>query len=180
VTVFRASAVVVALVLGLAACGPEPTARADVSSLLTRLVEEGCPVPDQMAPAEWEEVRGSAFRFRLPEGFTEVFVQPIDSETALFVSSSGHLTYDFGPYTAGFVGASVEGRMIIAECETIIGGRTAQLGLFRDFGELRVVAWWPELGDGLVGPEHLSLGGFAKDPETANALLAAALSVQPR
>ncbi|MEN8376677.1 MAG: hypothetical protein ABFS34_14715 [Gemmatimonadota bacterium] len=176
---FRASAVVVALVLGLAACSPEPTARSEVPSLLTRLAEEGCPVPDQMASPEWEEVRGSAFRFRLPEGFTQVVVQPIDSETALFVSSSGHITYDFGPYSSGFVGASVEGRMIIAECETTIGGRTAQLGLFRDFGELRVAAWWPELGDGLIGPDHLSLGGFAKDPATANALLATALSVQP-
>lgn len=158
-------------------CADDPLEPSD--ALLARLAAEGCPVPSAVAPADWTQVSGSAFRFRIPDGFRQVFVQPVDSETGLFRAVAGDLTYDFGPYSAAPDLVDGPGDAdILGACETTLRGRTVRLAVYSAGAERIVVGWWPNLGEAFGGPASLSLDGRTESPAVVDALLAALLSVE--
>jgi hypothetical protein len=164
---------------GIAGCDDTPTMPLESSELLRRLALEGCPTPTRLAPSSWTSVSGSAFRIRIPDGFRQVAVQPVDSETALFESAAGVLTYDYGPESAGIPDEEAPSIVqVVARCETEIDGRAVELGHFR-VGQMHVLAaWWPNLGEAFGGPANLTLVGRSASPGVVDDLLATLLSVE--
>lgn len=162
----------VAAVVGLlaAGCSESPTSF-DLPTPLDP--SAACTTPD-VSIRGWQVVDRAAFSFRVPPGFRDLEVQPVDSDVMVFELGDGDafLTFDLGIYTR---------ELADPDCRTEIGGRGVGIRVLDHEGETFVVARWPELGSPSPSspwPVALLMTGRARNPAVATVLLAAVHSVR--
>lgn len=132
-----------------------------------------CAPPD-IATDDWSLVERPGFTFRLPPGFRDLNLQPVDSDGKIYELGRGDafLSFDFGIY----------GRELDEyDCSRDIGGAQARVFVL-DAGSMAFVGgFWRELGPPTALRPYrvsLSMTGQTWDPEVARSLLAAVYSVE--
>lgn len=148
------------------------TMLAGCSDTVTDLDPAGPCARPGIATDSWEVVDRSGFNFRLPPGFTDLEVQPIDSDVMVFELGEGDafLSFDFGIYT---------GELTDFDCSVDIDGTEARLAIRETDDRMVVTARWRDLGPPLfseAGPALL-MTGDAQEPGLVDLLLAAIHSV---
>ena len=164
--------VVLLLLLASLGCGDDPLVPLD--DLPPAFHTEAVP------GSGWTLVERPDFSFRLPPGFVDAGLQPIDSDAVRYLRSGDGSTlhFDYGPYT-GRIRPPEDARGV-REVWTRIGGRRVQLVAWT--GELYGVvrAWWPGVGRWAGMEAHLLLGGTFTAASGRDDLLAAIRSVRFR
>jgi hypothetical protein len=155
----------------LAACGAGIVDPEDADARLRTPV-----VPD----ASWGRMERDLFTYRVPPGFENLDLQPIDSDAVTHASGTSSLHHDYGMYTGPWslgqnVGVAIAD---VVEQTVRIGGRAAQLVSYRSGGFWTVRAWWEMERHG--HQTYLLLEGRTEDPSVREQLLAAIYSVRFR
>lgn len=165
VPILRRSLLFAALLL--AACEPGVVGPDEVDAGLRTSV-----VPD----ASWGYMERDLFSYRIPPGFQDLHLQPIDSDAVMFASGSSTLHHDYGWYTGPWSleqsGAPAE----LVEQRVNVGGRTAQVVAYRSGSTYVVRAWWALERQGQQ--TSLLLEGQTEEAAVRPQLLAAIYSVR--
>ena len=101
----------------------------------------------------WTHVERPGFSIRMPPGFQDLGLLPIDSDAAAWEDAHGsRLHWDYGPYTAH---PSVpEGASEVVDVQTRIGGREAVLQTYRLGGGWTATARWDGLASDTFGDHN--------------------------
>lgn len=135
--------------------------------------------PD-VSTAGWRLLERPGFSVRLPPGFEDLGLQPIDSDAAVFEKDGvSTLWYDHGIYS-GPIRVPDGATEVFRDVRTRIGGRVATLVAFREGGEWLVGARWDGLGG--HGPDEVALLVAGRTPLSGvrDEILAAIHSVRFR
>jgi hypothetical protein len=133
-------------------------------------------VPD----ASWGLLERDTFSYRIPPGFQNLNLQPIDSDAVTHASEGSTLHHDYGMYTGPWSLQQHAGDPLgdVVEQSVRIGGRTAQVVSYRSDGVWVLRAWWALERQGQQ--TYLLLEGRTPDAAVRAQLLAAVYSVQFR
>jgi hypothetical protein len=133
-------------------------------------------VPD----ASWGVLERDTFSYRIPPGFQDLGLQPIDSDAVTHALNESTLHHDYGMYTGPWTLQQHSGEPPeeVVEQRVRIGGRTAQVVSYRADGFWGVRAWWALERQGQQ--TYLLLEGRTPDLSVRELLLAAVYSVQFR
>lgn len=134
-----------------------------------------CAAGQDIDTAAWPVVEERDFSFRLPPGFAEDSVQPIDSHVRRWSNGAGGvLSFDYGWYSSTL--AEFRNNDDATECAVTIGSFGATAATARGFeGDPRTDgAWivgvtWRDVRPGV----HLTMFGIAPDTALASELMAA-------
>jgi hypothetical protein len=118
------------------------------------------------------------FSYRIPPGFQDLHLQPIDSDAVMFSQGTSTLHHDYGWYTGPW---SLEQNSDPAPAEVIeqqvrIGGREAQVVGYREGAVYVVRASWKLERN--VQQTWLLIEGRTEDPAVRARLLATIYSVE--
>jgi hypothetical protein len=118
------------------------------------------------------------FTYRIPPGFQNLNLQPIDSDAVMFAQGSSTLHHDYGWYTGPWSFEQHSGSLPseVVEQQVRIGGLTAQVVSYRDGSVYVVRAWWSLERQGQQ--TYLLLEGRTEDTAVRARLLAAIYSVE--
>lgn len=123
--------------------------------------------------SSWDVVDRAGFDFRLPPGFVDLQLQPIDSDAQAYELGDGEafLTYDFGFYTADLTDFV---------CSVDIGGHPARVSLREEAGTTYVTARWRSVGQSQSGGPDTALlmRGETGRADAVDAMLAAIHTVE--
>lgn len=160
-----------------------------VASLLVAAGCDGGPlVAPEFLPAElrapeletdgWTRVERPGFAFRLPPGFENLNLQPIDSDAAIYESGAGsRLSFDYGIYNVPISIPEAADR-VHRQVATVLGGRPAVLVAFRHDGDWVLGARWSDLGRAGGSPVSLQMVGRTADATVRERILASIHSVR--
>ena len=165
----RLARVLLPTVAILAACDAGVVGPDDVDASLRTSV-----VPD----ASWATMERDLFTYRIPPGFQDQHLQPIDSDAVFFALGSSTLHHDYGMYTGPFSFEQHAGEALedVVEQRVRIGGRVAQVVGYRENGVYVVRASWSLERQGQQ--TYLLLDGRTEDLAVRARLLAAIYSVE--
>jgi hypothetical protein len=156
-----------ALHVALAACDADVVTPDDVDESLRTAV-----VPD----ASWATMERDLFTYRIPPGFQDLHLQPIDSDAVMFASGGSTLHHDYGMYTGPFSLDQHAGAADVVEQQVKIGGRTAQVVGYREGAVYVVRASWKLEREGQQ--TYLLIEGRTEELSVRAQLLAAIYSAE--
>jgi len=126
----------------------------------------------------WRVVERPGFSIRVPPGFEDLGLQPIDSDAAVFrKGEDSTLSYDHGVYS-GPIQIPPEATEVRRNVRTRIGGREATLLAYRHAGDWRVAARWDDLGSSSVGELALLVVGVTPSVDVRDRIVAAIHTVR--
>ena len=179
----RALGIALVFVAACSAPAPEPDATAG-SEYTTAASAGACTLGTEVDTRSWTLIEDRGFSFRLPPGFVEQDIQPIDSHVREWSDGAGgFLSFDYGWYSSTLEEFATNAEH--SRCDVTIGGRAGIAAMARGFAEdprsedgwVVGVSWRNVSGDA-TQPNHLTMHGVAPDLERAALVMAAIRSVQ--